>query len=201
MLTAADTKAVADVAHNHGLPVHLDGARIFNSAVALGVTASDLTAEVDSVSFCFSKGLSAPIGSALCGSFEFIERARKWRKTLGGGMRQVGVLAAAGIVGLEQMVTRLAEDHENAQRLAKGLAGIPGIAIDPASIQTNIVFFEWQGGSGAEFLAKVNERGLKISGAAPRFRMVTHWGINGEDVEEALEIITAAAKEAMSAKV
>jgi threonine aldolase len=174
---------------------------VFNSAVALGVPASDLTAEVDSVSFCFSKGLSAPIGSALCGSFEFVERARKWRKMLGGGMRQVGVLAAAGIVGLEQMIPRLAEDHENAQRLAKGLAGIPGIVIDPTSIQTNIVFFEWQGGSGGEFLAKVNERGLKISGAAPRFRMVTHWDINGEDIEEALEIIAAAAKEATTAKV
>ena len=116
-------------------------------------------------------------------------------------MRQVGVLAAAGIVGLEQMIPRLAEDHENAQRLAKGLAGIPGIVIDPTSIQTNIVFFEWQGGSGGEFLAKVNERGLKISGAAPRFRMVTHWDINGEDIEEALEIIAAAAKEATTAKV
>lgn len=201
VLTAADTKAVADVAHNHGLPVHLDGARIFNAAVALGVPATDLTAEVDSVSFCFSKGLSAPIGSALCGSFEFIERARKWRKMLGGGMRQVGVLAAAGIIGLEQMIPRLAEDHENAQRLAKGLANVPGIVIDPASIQTNIVFFEWQGGPGQEFLAKVNERGLKISGAAPRFRMVTHWGINGEDVEEALETIEAAAKEATAANV
>ena len=201
VLTASDTKSVTDVAHKHGLPVHLDGARIFNAAVALGVPAAELTAEVDSVSFCFSKGLSAPVGSALCGSFDFIARARKWRKMLGGGMRQVGVLAAAGIVGLQQMVPRLAEDHENAQQLALGLAKIPGIVIDPNSIQTNIVFFEWQGGPGQTFLAKVNERGLKISGAAPRFRMVTHWGINGEDIEEALEIIAAAAKEAIPTKV
>lgn len=200
VLTASDTKAVTDVAHKHGLPVHLDGARVFNAAVALGVPAVELTAEVDSVSFCFSKGLSAPVGSALCGSFDFIGRARKWRKMLGGGMRQVGVLAAAGIVGLQQMVPRLAEDHENAQQLALGLANIPGIVIDPNSIQTNIVFFEWRGGPGQEFLAKVNERGLKISGAAPRFRMVTHWGINSEDIEEALEIIAAAAKEAIPAK-
>ena len=197
VLTAADTKAVTDVAHKHGLPVHLDGARVFNAAVALGVPATTLTVEVDSVTFCFSKGLSAPVGSALRGPSDFIGRARKWRKILGGGMRQAGVLAAAGIVGLQEMVPRLAEDHENAQQLAHGLASIPGIVIDPKAIQTNIVFFEWQGGSGQEFLANVNERGLKISGAAPRFRMVTHWGINGEDIEEALEIIAAAAKEAI----
>ena len=197
VLTAADTKAVTDVAHRHNLPVHLDGARVFNAAVALGVPATALTEEVDSVTFCFSKGLSAPVGSALCGPSDFIARARKWRKILGGGMRQAGVLAAAGIVGLQQMVPRLAEDHENAQQLAHGLASIPGIVIDPTAIQTNIVFFEWQGASGQEFLANVNDRGLKISGAAPRFRMVTHWGINGEDIEEALEIIAAAAKEAI----
>ena len=188
-LSPADIKSVSDVAHKYNLPVHLDGARIFNAAVALDLPVDTLVSEVDSVTFCFSKGLSAPIGSILCGSVEFIERARKWRKILGGGMRQVGVIAAAGIVALEEMVPRLGEDHDNAKRLALGLATIPGIEISPETVQTNIVFFEWHGNSGEEFLEKVNQRGLRISGAAPRFRMVTHYGINAEDVMEAVEII------------
>jgi threonine aldolase len=188
-LSPADIKAVSDVAHKYNLPVHLDGARVFNAAVALDLPVETLVSEVDSVTFCFSKGLSAPIGSILCGSIEFIERARKWRKLLGGGMRQVGVIAAAGIVAMEDMIPRLGEDHDNAKKLALGLATIPGIEINPETVQTNIIFFERHGNSGEEFLEKINQRGLKISGTAPRFRMVTHYGISEEDVMEAVEII------------
>ena len=149
------------------------------------------------MSFCFSKGLSAPIGSALCGPEDFIGRARKWRKMLGGGMRQVGVIAAAAIVSLETMVPRLAEDHQNAKQLAKGLADIPGIAIDPERIETNIVIFEWQGGPHADFMTKLAEAGLLASSSgAPKVRMVTHYGINGEDIEEALDAIRTAAAQA-----
>ena len=196
-LSPEDTKAVADVAHTNGLPLHLDGARIFNAAVAQEVPAKALAADADSVTFCFSKGLSAPIGSALCGPADFIGRARRWRKTLGGGMRQVGVIAAAAIVSLETMVPRLAEDHQNAMQLAKGLADIPGISIDPERIETNIVIFEWQGGPHADFMAKLAEAGvLASSSGAPKVRMVTHYGINGEDVEEALDAIRAVAAQA-----
>ena len=162
-LSPADTRAVAAVAHEHGLPLHLDGARIFNAAVAQEIPADILAGHADSVTFCFSKGLSAPIGSALCGPEDFIGRARKWRKMLGGGMRQVGVIAAAAMVSLETMVPRLAEDHQNAKQLAKGLADIPGIAIDPERIETNIVIFEWQGGPHADFMKKLAEAGVLAS--------------------------------------
>ena len=196
-LSPADTRAVAAVAHSHGLPLHLDGARIFNAAVAQEIPADILAGHADSVSFCFSKGLSAPIGSALCGPEDFIGRARKWRKMLGGGMRQVGVIAAAAMVSLETMVPRLAEDHQNAKQLAKGLADIPGIAIDPERIETNIVIFEWQGGPHADFMTKLAEAGLLASSSgAPKVRMVTHYGINGEDIEEALDAIRTAAEQA-----
>ena len=188
-LSSVDVKAVTDIAHEYTLPVHLDGARIFNAAVALEGPVISLVSNVDSVTFCFSKGLSAPVGSVLCGSVDFIERARKWRKMLGGGMRQVGVIAAAGIVALEDMVSRLSEDHDNAKRLAAGLATIPGIKISTDTVQTNIVFFEWHGGSGEEFVEKLSQYGLRISGAAPRFRMVTHYGITSEDIDEAIEIV------------
>ncbi|MBI4571377.1 MAG: low-specificity L-threonine aldolase, partial [Chloroflexi bacterium] len=132
VLTAEETAAVARIARRHGVAVHLDGARIFNAAVALGVAPSELAAQADSVTFCLSKGLSAPVGSLVCGSAEFVQRARRMRKMVGGGMRQAGVIAAAGIVALETMVDRLAEDHEHAQLLARGLAQLPGIRIDPA---------------------------------------------------------------------
>ena len=193
MLTASDTKSVTDVAHKHGLPVHLDGARIFNAAVALGVPAAELTAEVDSVSFCFSKGLSAPVGSALCGSFDFIARARKWRKMLGGGMRQVGVLAAAGIVGLQQMVPRLAEDHENAMELGRRLSEIPGIELDPSMVETNLVFFDVSGtGRSARDLSmKLKQKGIWIGAVSERkMRAVTHLDVNQNEIHEALEILS-----------
>src|SRR5579884_1746137 len=141
VLSAATLRELAAPARRRGLPVHLDGARIFNAAVALGVPVRELAAEVDSVQFCLSKGLSAPVGSIVAGSRDFIAEARRVRKLLGGGMRQAGIIAAAGILALTEMVDRLAEDHANAKRLAEGLAAIPTIAIEPETIETNILFF------------------------------------------------------------
>jgi threonine aldolase len=186
--TLAEMKAVSDVAHENGVPVHLDGARVFNASVALGVPAKSLAATVDSVTFCLSKGLSAPVGSLLCGSREYIERARKYRKLLGGGMRQAGVLAAAGIVALESMVNRLAEDHENARRLAFGLAELPGVTLDPSAVQTNIIFFDLDPSIDVPaFLAGLSQRGVKAGASAPhRIRVVTHYGICSEDIDQAL---------------
>ena len=140
--TPEDTGKICEVAHAAGASVHMDGARIFNAAVALEVPAAELVKDVDDVSFCLSKGLSCPVGSVICGSREFIEQARRWRKMVGGGMRQAGVLAAAGLVALDTMIDRLAEDHANARLLAQGLANIDGLQVDPESIQTNIVIFQ-----------------------------------------------------------
>ena len=190
VLTPEDTKAVADVAHAHGVAVHLDGARIFNAAVALETPAKELVKDVDDVSFCLSKGLSAPVGSVICGSEEFIGKARKWRKMLGGGMRQAGVLAAAGIVALETMVDRLAEDQAHARQLAEGLANIPGIDVDPGRFQSNIVFVDVDPslGSVPEFMGMLSQEGVKVSYPGDRrFRMVTHRHITGEDVEIAID--------------
>ncbi|MGH2602542.1 MAG: low-specificity L-threonine aldolase, partial [Dehalococcoidia bacterium] len=186
-LTAADTATIADVAHRHGVAVHLDGARVFNAAVALGVPAKELAAPVDSVTFCLSKGLSAPAGSLLCGSQEFIERARRNRKMLGGGMRQVGILAAAGLVALDQMIERLAEDHENAALLARGLAELPGIEIDPESVETNILFLTTAAEPAPNFAERLREAGVLAGASGPRsVRMVTHHGIERRHIEDAL---------------
>ncbi len=200
VLTPEDTAAIADVAHRHGVPVHLDGARVFNAAVALGLPVSELTKDVDSVSFCLSKGLSAPVGSLVCGSADFVARARKMRKMVGGGMRQAGVLAAAGIVALETMVERLAEDHENARLLAEGLAAIPGVVIDPAKVQTNIVIFEVTSMDPADFARRLRERGVLTTAIGyGRLRMNTHYGITRADIEEALERVRAVATAAVGA--
>lgn len=200
VLTVQETREIADVAHRHGIPVHLDGARILNASVKLGVPAAQLAGPADSVCFCFSKGLSAPIGSVLCGSKDFIERARKWRKMLGGGMRQVGVIAAAGIVALETMVDRLAEDHANAHALAVGLAGIPGIKLDPEQVQTNIIIFEWSG-DVHEFMRRLEAHGVKSSyNAGQRVRMVTHRHITPADVDTALGAVRDVSRELMAAK-
>jgi len=194
VLSGAETKAAATLAHAHGLKVHLDGARIFNAAAALGVDVKDLTGPVDTVQFCFSKGLSAPVGSILCGSSETIARARKVRKLLGGAMRQAGVIAAAALVGLDTMRERLVEDHINARALADGIAAIHGLRIDPAKVVTNIVGFEVERGAmdAGSFQKACAERGLRISrylGNSPRLRMVTHADLSRADVDAALAIM------------
>ncbi len=196
VINAAQTRAVADLARGRGIKVHLDGARIFNAAVALGVDAKELCAPVDTVQFCFSKGLAAPVGSILCGGAETVARARKVRKLLGGAMRQAGVIAAAALVALEEMRDRLADDHANAKRLARGLAATGGIRIEAARVVTNIVSFEVDAermDPGA-FQQACAERGLRISrylGNSPRLRMVTHRGVTASDVDAALEIAAA----------
>ncbi|RME32419.1 MAG: threonine aldolase, partial [Thermoflexia bacterium] len=175
------------LAREHGLKVHLDGARIFNAATALGCNVRDLVRDVDSVMFCLSKGLCAPVGSVLCGSADFIYEARRARKVVGGGMRQAGILAAAGIVALEQMTTRLAEDHERARRLAMGLAEIPGVQVGP--VYTNIFYFWLTDSRRApeEVVQRLRERGVLVLGREDgRFRVVTHYWITDEDVETAL---------------
>lgn len=191
VLTPEYTSTVAALAHQHGLKVHLDGARIFNAAVYLETPVSELVKDADSVSFCLSKGLSAPVGSLLCGSREFIAEARRWRKMVGGGMRQAGVLAAAGIVALETMVERLAEDHANARRLARGLAEIPGIAIDPDRYPTNIIYLDITAPDPGKLAAKLRERGVLGGSAKRRWRFVTHYGITAEDIDYALDVIDA----------
>lgn len=192
VLTPEYMAQVRTLADYHGLAIHLDGARIFNAAVALGVDLSLLTRDADSVSFCLSKGLSAPVGSLVCGSEEFIRHARRQRKMLGGGMRQVGVLAAAGIVALETMVDHLDQDHANARHLASGLASLPSIMVDPARVQTNIVIFELAPGapSPAELVKALAARGIRIGAIGGRqLRAVTHNGINPEDIDCALSAV------------
>ena len=196
VLTPEETKAAADLAHARGLKVHLDGARIFNSAVAQGVDARELTRHVDTVQFCYSKGLAAPVGSILCGSSETIGRARRIRKMLGGAMRQGGVIAAAAIVALETMRDRLVDDHVNARRLADGLADLRGVSIDPARVETNIVAFELASDvPGEAFRDACGAEGLRISsygGNWRRLRMVTHYGLAAGDVDVALQVMRRA---------
>jgi len=196
VLTREYTGEISGLAHQHGLLVHLDGARIFNAAVALGVPARELTAPADTVGFCLSKGLSAPVGSLFCGTKGAVERARKWRKMLGGGMRQAGVIAAAGIVAVEKMVDRLAEDHANARRLAEGLAQIPGFSVRPEKVPTNIVNFE-SPAKVSDFVIKIGERGVKfLSRSGRSVRAVTNRMVSAEDIEEALKRIDRLIKEA-----
>src|SRR5882672_10824823 len=191
-----DLRAASDAARAQGLRVHLDGARIFNAAVALGVEAAESAACADTVTFCLSKGLACPVGSIFCGSEEDIVQARRWRKRLGGGMRQVGVLAAAGLIALDHMVDRLAEDHSNAHTLAEGLAELPGVGCDLSRVQTNLVFFDLDHIRGADFEEECRQRGL-LGGAtgSNRVRFVTHYGITVEDIQSTLrvceEVLTA----------
>jgi threonine aldolase len=192
----AQIQAVTDVAHRHGIPVHLDGARIFNAAIALGIDAREMTQHVDSVTFCLSKGLSCPVGSLVCGPQDFIARARKNRKMLGGGMRQAGILAAAGIVALETMIDRLAEDHAHARLLAAGIAAIPGLAIDLSLVDTNIVIFDLVAPqiTPAAFLSSLAQEGVKVSifPGTRRLRAVTHYGIERADIDVALTAMQCA---------
>ena len=187
-LSPAQTQALCAVAHEAGFPVHLDGARIFNAAIALRADVRDLTIPVDSVMFCLSKGLSAPVGSILAGSAGFIERARRMRKMVGGGMRQAGVLAAAGLCALNEMVDRLADDHANARRLAEGLQGLPGIDIDLARVETNMVFGDCRPPlTAGEFIERCRSVGVLLDQASPsRWRMVTHRGVTSDDVDYAV---------------
>ncbi|MBI3635848.1 MAG: aminotransferase class I/II-fold pyridoxal phosphate-dependent enzyme [Candidatus Rokubacteria bacterium] len=183
--------AIAAVAREAGVPVHLDGARLFNAAVALRRDAREFTRDVDSVTFCVSKGLGAPVGSVICGRADFIGRARRLRKMLGGGMRQAGILAAAGIVSLQTMVDRLAEDHANARALAEGVAKCPGVTVDLASVQTNIVIFRVDRASRAEELVNgCAARKVKIHAMGPTaIRCVTHKDVDAEDITRALDAI------------
>lgn len=183
---------ICDKAHDAGLKVHLDGARVFNAAVHLGQSVAEITKTFDSVQFCFSKGLGAPVGSMIVGSRPLIERCRVIRKMLGGGMRQVGVIAAAALVALEEGPKRLHVDHENAKILAQGLANIPRIVIQPQKIQTNIVIYDVgeTGMASSEFLQRLSER--KVLGGAVdsrRVRMVTHVDVDWSDIEQALRVI------------
>ena len=180
-------REICDGAHAMGLPVHLDGARIFNAATALGVGVKELTSEFDTVMFCLSKGLGAPVGSMLVGTAKAMERARHFRKALGGGMRQAGVLAAAGLIALEEMPARLGEDHANARLLADAVARHDVADIDMETVQTNIVIFRLKsGGDAGAFCAALKERGVLASGISQRaVRFVTHFDVTQEECEQA----------------
>ncbi|MEE9198220.1 MAG: low-specificity L-threonine aldolase [Dehalococcoidia bacterium] len=183
-----DMAPVAQVAARHGLPMHLDGARIFNASVALGMEAKDLAEPFSSLSFCLSKGLSCPVGSIVCGSEEFIRNARRVRKALGGGMRQAGIIAAAGIVALETMIDRLAEDHAMARLLAEGLAEVPGIRVDLERVQTNMVMVQVEKEVQNGVVAALAERNVKVlDRGGGRLRLVTHRGIEDGDIGQAIE--------------
>jgi threonine aldolase len=187
-------EAILDVGRRHCLPVHLDGARIFNAALALGTTVPALAAGFDSMMFSISKGLGAPVGSLICGRRDFVKEARRVRKMLGGGMRQVGILAAAGLLALRKGPARLAGDHENAGRLARALAELPGIELDPASVRTNIVIFrltpELCEGSASAFLARLKEAGvLGVAVSRDQVRLVTHRDVSRGGIDQAIATI------------
>jgi threonine aldolase len=195
VLNLEQLEALTSLAHAHGITVHMDGARIFNAATALGVPVSTLAQQVDSMMFCLSKGLSAPVGSIVVGSREFIHKAHRMRKLLGGGMRQAGIIAAAGIVALEQMVERLAEDHEHCKQLAYGLADYPQIEIDVERVVTNIVNFavlntqhqRLTHEETMQFLAKAQEHGVLMGTMGEgTIRAVTHYGLDAQDIQTAL---------------
>ena len=189
---------VSDAAHRRKIRLHLDGARIFNAALALETTPKEIASSADTVSFCLSKGLGCPVGSLLCGSREFIGNARRTRKVLGGGMRQAGIIAAAGIVALTTMVDRLAEDHQNARALAQGLALVAGLNVRPVANRTNMVVFDVDGDAQASrrFAVAMKERGVLISPReATSFRAVTHHGISRADIDRAVATAAQAAGE------
>ena len=191
VLPPANVTAIAELAHRRGVPVHMDGARVFNAAVALGCTAAEVVSPVDSVMFCLSKGLGAPVGSLLAGTRDFVARARRNRKLLGGGMRQAGILAAAGRVALGTMVDRLTEDHDNAKTLARGLQDIPGLFV-AEDVETNMVLFDvvderWE---AAPFTGALQRVQLLCNAVSPgRIRLVTHKEISERDIPEALDRI------------
>jgi threonine aldolase len=198
VVTPEQTAEVAAVAREYDLKIHLDGARIFNAAAALGVDVRELTRSVDSVMFCFSKGLSAPVGSALAGGNEFIQEARRIRRMLGGGMRQVGVLAAAALVSLESLVGRLGDDHANARLLAEGLAAIDNAMLDPDNVQTNIVNCDVSslGHDSDSFIQALQSHGIRVGPRRPKsVRMVTHRQSTPAHIQRTLEVIAQIADE------
>jgi threonine aldolase len=198
VLSIAQVEALATLAHRHNMMVHMDGARVFNAATALGISARELVDGVDSVMFCLSKGLSAPVGSLVAGSHAFIKRLHRVRKLLGGGMRQAGIFAAAGVVALQEMVERLAEDHENSKLLAHGLGDFPQIEIQPERVVTNIVIFSLRDPDGQApgkthteaFLRACKAQGILMAMISDeKIRAVTHHGIEAEDIKTALAAI------------
>lgn len=192
VLDQEDMGLIRAVADGAGARVHVDGARIFNAATALGITAADLALDADSITFCLSKGLSAPVGSVLCGSSEFIERARRYRKMLGGGMRQAGVIAGPGLVALQTMTGRLGEDHRHARRIACALAGFPGVWLDLDSVQTNIVIFniEASGRLASDLVQSLASRGVLVAPVGRHtVRLVTHRGVTSAEVDKAIEVL------------
>ena len=192
VMTPTQIDALGSVIHTHGLKLYMDGARIFNAAVALKTDVREFTRSVDNLMFCLSKGLSCPVGSLVVGNREFVDKARKNRKLLGGGMRQAGIIAAPGLIALEKMIDRLAEDHANARLLADGLTRIEGIDIDMAAVQTNIVAFGVRGLglTSDQFVARIREKGV-LCGSADTFRvrMVTHRGIVRDDITKTLSCV------------
>ncbi|MFN6962751.1 MAG: threonine aldolase family protein [Pyrinomonadaceae bacterium] len=194
VMTAEHCADVCDRAHALNLPVHMDGARIFNAAAALETSVAELTRKCDSVQFCLSKGLGAPIGSVLLGSKEFIQEARIWRKRLGGGMRQAGIVAAAGLIALEESPKRLHEDHANARRLAEGIAELPGVEIDLEKVVTNIVIFDISGTgkTSGEICAALKEDGVLAIGFGSAIRMVTHCDVTAEGIETTISALRSA---------
>ena len=185
--------SVGKLARRFGLKIHVDGARLFNAAIALGAEARELVAEADSVNICLSKGLAAPVGSVVSGSRGFISKARRVRKVLGGGMRQSGVLAAAGIVSLTEMVDRLEDDHKNARKLAEGLSDVNGLSVDPDVVKTNIVYFQvtHKGITSQMLTEKLGARGVRVLATGPdRLRAVTHYQVTSDDVDYALGVFS-----------
>jgi threonine aldolase len=194
---------ICDWAREHGLATHLDGARLFNAVVATGIPARDWASHFDTVSICFSKGLGAPVGSALCGPAGLIREARRHRKVLGGGMRQAGIIAAGALYALENHVERLIDDHDNAQVLAEGVRAAPGLSLDPERVDTNIVFFQVapELGTAKEFCTRLMSRGVRMLADAPtRVRSICHLDVSREQVEEACEVLHLVATDMAGSK-
>ena len=194
----AEVERIAHAAHARGIAVHIDGARIWNASVTTGRSPRELASPADSVSACFSKGLGAPAGSVLAGPRAFIQRAHRYRKMLGGGMRQVGVLCAAALYALDHHLPRLADDHANARRLAEGLAAVRGIGVDPVQVQTNIVIFELAGAGAANFVSRAAAAGVRLHAIGPsRIRAVTHLDVSGDDIDTAVRALGRVAAETL----
>ncbi len=189
-LSISYMNSVSNIAKEHHLKIHVDGARIFNAAASLNTSVKKLVSVTNSVSFCLSKGLSAPVGSLVCGSQKFIAKARRIRKSLGGGMRQTGIVAAAGLEALDTMSERLKDDHKNAGKLAEGIQNIAGLFLNLNNIHTNIVYFEMKTDNGKTFVERMAGNGVLFFQTSPgRFRMVTHYGITSEDIDRVLKLL------------